>query len=364
MPMTSGRREPPTFELQRSIVTLLRGEVPRETHDASVVVGCLRRYECGGYLHALWERDGRRGSLPAAWAEPIARAHRKTAIDNLGALGEFRAVGEYLARQRIPFVLLKGAAYLTELYDDPGARALTDIDILVRPGDVQRVARHLAASEYEGSVDSWYPESRRFEMVRATGTRCRFEFHWHLGLPHRLRVDQEALWEGTREAQLEGIPCRLLRPKDAILYHVGHLADHYFGPTLKWIIDLREMLSRWKPDPAALASGAGDWRVRVALYLALRHLDKLFPGEAPGELLQRITPGPARRTMLRRIVSHAPAELMAVDAGSVRRFYLRPQLLDSPWDAALLSLRVMSRPATQLLRRLRPAAPLPWEPSS
>ena len=362
--VTSDRRWPPAFDLQRGIVTLLRGEAPRKTFDAAMVEACLRRYECGGYLHGLWSRDGRSVRLTPMWAEAIRRAHRKTAIDNLGALAEFRAVGEFLVRERIPYVLLKGAAYLVDLYDDPGKRALTDIDVLLKPGDARRVARHLAGSGYDGSVDPWYPEWRRLEMVRSGGTRCRFEFHWQLGLAPRLYIDQNALWDGTREGRLEGIPCRLLGPEDAILFHVGHLADHYYGPTLKWIIDLRKMLSQWRPDPVDLATRAAKWRVRVAFYLALRHMEKIFPDEVPRDLMTRIEPGPVRRAMLARLLSNSPAELMDVDPGSARRFLMRPHLLDSPWDALRLTMQVMSRPAMRVARRLREQAPLPWEPAA
>lgn len=361
--MKSDRREPPSFELQRSLVSLLRGEPPSETFDDGLVEACLRRYECGGYLHGAWRSAGRSAPLSPAWAEPIARAHRKTAIDNLGALAEFRAVGDALVRQKVPFVLLKGSAYLIDLYDDPGERPLTDIDLLLRPEDVHRVARYLAGSGYQGSVDPWYPESRRFEMVRMSGTHCRFEFHWQLGLEHRLRIDQDALWAGTRAAQLEGVPCRVLRPEDALLYHVGHLADHYFGPSLKWILDLRRMLSRWEIDPGRLVTRAADWRVRIALYLAFRHLEKLFPQETRGDLMRRLAPGSARLTILDRVLSDAPAELMQVDPDSPRRFLLRPCLLDSMWDSALLSMKVLGRPASRLLSRLGTPVPLPWEPS-
>ncbi len=362
-PGTSDRRWPPDFSLQRGIVALLRGETPPGTFDVAKVEACLRRYECGGYLHGLWGREGRSVRLPPRWAEAIRRAHRKTAIDNLAALAEFRAVGEYLGRAGIPYVLLKGAAYLVDLYDDPGERTLTDIDILLKPGDARRVARHLAAVGYEGSVDPWYPESRRFEMARPAGTRCRFEFHWQLGLAHRVRIEQNALWAGTREARLEGIPCRLLGMEETILFHVGHLADHYYGPTLKWIIDLRTMLSLWRPDPVDLATRAAEWRVRVAFYLALRHMERIFPDEVPRELMKRIEPGPARRAILARLLSNSPAELMDVDPGSARRFLMRPHLLDSPWDALRLTMQVMARPAMAVARRFREAAPLPWEPA-
>ncbi|HET6277624.1 MAG TPA: nucleotidyltransferase family protein [Candidatus Polarisedimenticolia bacterium] len=363
MAMTSGWREPPPFELQRSIVTLLRGEVPREAYDASLLEGCLRRYECGGYLHAQWGRGGSREPLPATWAEPIARAHRKTAIDNLGALAEFRAVGEFLARHRIPFVLLKGAAYLVDLYDDPGERALTDIDVLVRPDDVHRIARHLAEAGYEGIVDPWYPEYRRFEMVRNAGARSRFEFHWHLGQSFRQVIDQRALWDGAREGRLDGIPCRLLGPGETILYHVGHLADHYYGPTLKWIVDLRAMLSRYKPDPVDLAGRAGQWRLQVALYLALLHLDKLFPGESPPDLMKRVTPGRARRAILTPFLSSSPVELLDAEPGTVRRLLVRPIVVDSPLDALRMCAHIAGRPVVHLARRLQGPVPLPWEPA-
>jgi hypothetical protein len=362
-PMTGDRRGPPAFDLQRSVVALLRGEPPGGTFNPPSVEDCLRRYECGGYLHGLWGGDDSSERLPAMWSDLIGRAHRKTAIDNLGALVEFREVGEFLAREGIPFVLLKGAAYLVDLYDDPGERALTDIDLLLKPGDVHRVARHLAASGYEGSVDPWYPEYRRFEMVRRGGVRSRFEFHWHLGQSFRQRTDQQAVWDGTRDGRLEGMPCRLLGPEDAILYHVGHLADHYFGPTLKWIIDLREMLSRWQPDPADLANRAAKWRVRVALYLSLRHLEKLFPGEAPRDLMRRVEPGRIRRSVLARLLSSSPAELIEPDPGMFRRMLIRTCLVDSQWDALRLLFHVVSRPVVHLARHLRAPVALPWESS-
>ena len=201
-------------------------------------------------------------------------------------------------------------------------------------------------------------------MVHPVGTRCRFEFHWQLGLAPRVHIDQNALWKETREARLEGASCRLLGTEDTILFHVGHLADHYYGPTLKWIIDLREMLSQWRPDPVDLATRAAKWRVRVSFYLALRHMEKIFPDEVPRDLMTRIEPGPVRRAMLARLLSNSPAELMDVDPGSARRFLMRPHLLDSPWDALRLTMHVMARPAMRVARRLREPAPLPWEPAA
>lgn len=352
---------PPSPSFSAALLALLRGESPRHDFPPALVVTGLRRYDCGGYLQALWARDGRIGALPEGWAAGIAAVHRKTAIDNLVALAEFRMVGRILREASIPFVLLKGAAYLVDLYDDPGQRALTDIDLLIRRADAGRVARRLAATGYRGVIGIDYPENRRFEMSSRGETAVGFEFHWSLGLPHRFRVDADEVWRRAGRAVLEGVPCLRASPEDALLYHVAHLADHYFGPSLKWIVDLRLMFRSWPIDPEALADRSAAWRVRTALYLALRHLDRVFPGEAPAGLMERVAPGSWRRSLLLGRFSADPLELFSLTPDSTSRYPLRGLMIDRIRDAFLLAVGVVLRPMTRPLARALGRAHPPWE---
>lgn len=344
-----------------ALLALLRGENPRDDFPAAVAESGLRRFECGGYLHGLWIRDGGTGVLPAGWGAGIAAIHRKTAVDNLVALAEFRKVGRILQEERIPFVLLKGAAYLVDLYDDPGERALTDIDLLIRRGDAGRLARRLAGAGYRGEVGVDFPGNRRFEMSAPGEAAVGFEFHWALGLPHRFRVQGEEVWRRAGGAVLEGVPCLRAAPEDALLYHVAHLADHYFGPSLKWLIDLRRMFRKWPIDPEVLAGRSAAWRVRTALYLALRHFDRVFPGEAPAGLMERVAPGSWRRSLLLARMSSDPLEMFSVSPSSKRRYPLRSLMLDRVEDALLLALGVSLRPLTRPLARALGRADPPWE---
>lgn len=351
----------PSPSFSAALLALLRGERPRHDFPAALVETGLRRYDCGGYLQALWARDGRIGSLPEGWAAGIAAVHRKTAIDNLVALAAFRTVGRILADERVPFVLLKGAAYLVDLYDDPGQRALTDIDLLIRKDAAGRVARRLAGAGYRGVVGVDYPENRRFEMTSPGQTPVGFEFHWVLGLPHRFGVDAGEVWRRAGGAVLEGVSCLRAAPEDALLYHVAHLADHYFGPSLKWLVDLRLMLRRWPIDPGTLAGRSAEWRVGIALYLALRHLERVFPGEAPAGLMERVAPGARRRSLLHARFSADPLELFAVTSTSKSRYPLRCLMIDRVRDALLLVLEVFLRPVTRPLARALGRAVPPWE---
>jgi putative nucleotidyltransferase-like protein len=334
--------EPSATIMSEEVAALLRLQLPERDAPAEPAHACLKRYECGGYLYHAWRETGRLGNLPPGWRAALERAHRKISIDNLGALADFKAVGRHLAEEGVPFMLLKGAAYLVDLYDDPGARMLTDIDLLVRKSDVPRLLRRLAGAGFEkrGGLE----EYRRFELAAAGRNGCHFEFHSWLGLRFRDRIGQEEVWERSTLVVLEGVPCRRLAPEDAVLYHAAHQADHYFGPTLKWAIDLSQMLRIWKPDPEVLLRRAADWRLRVALALSLRHVDKIFPGAVPPRLLEGAEVGNARGRLVRPFLSSDPVHLFAPIQHSAWRYPLRCLLIDRPINALGQALRVLVRP--------------------
>jgi hypothetical protein len=350
----------PTVDQQQAVIRLLRREIPAGVVPAEAIDAALRRYECGGYLHALWAVAGRLGDLPPGWAPALSLAHRKTTVDNLAALAQFRGLAGHLLEEGAPFIVLKGAAYLTDLYDDPGARMLTDIDLLVRRSDVGRVARRLARAGYEGSWAYHRRDYRRFEMWLPREGRCHFEFHWWLGLPYRFRIEQDDLWRRSVPTVLEGAACRRLAAEDALLYHVAHLAEHYYGPTLKWVLDLRSMLRRWRPDPRIVEERAASWGIRTALSLALDHLAKLFPGEVPEALRERLAPGPVRRNLLRRYRSAQPIEMLDVPSGRWSAYLLRAILVDRPADALGAALGILARPLTAPIVRALGLAEPPW----
>jgi hypothetical protein len=346
--------DPPAIEVQEAILRLLRGEAPDRDAPGETIDSALRRYECGGYLHEVWRRSRLVSQLPPGWAAGITRAHRKTMLDNLVALADFRAFARILQSEGIPFIVLKGGAYLFDLYDDPGERALTDIDLLIRPSDVSRLSRSLVEAGYLRVKGD--DEYRRFEVTAAGDGRCRFEVHWWLGLSERA-IDQDGVWARSGAAELEGIRHLRLARDDAVLYHVSHQADHFFGPSLKWMIDLRLMLRRWPLDVEFLIGKATTWRVRVPLSLAVLYVEKLFPGEARGCLKEALAPSALRRLLLSPILDSGPLGFMKVADGRLTRYIARCLLLDRPVDLLSGVARVLRRPLLRGPHQTRRAAP-------
>ncbi|HET8947363.1 MAG TPA: nucleotidyltransferase family protein [Candidatus Polarisedimenticolia bacterium] len=351
----------PEVSLQAQVLKALQGVAPSSDVAAAEAERALRHYECGGYLHALWRQLGR--PLPEPWGRAAAGLHRRTLVDSLSALGQLREVSQILEAERIDFLVLKGASYLADLYPDVGARQLVDVDLLVRPEGTAAVARKLVDLGFQGTVGEHYPEDERFEMVRpGHASDCGIEFHWRLGVEGRMRLDQEALWSAAEPFAIDGVPYRRLGIHEAIVYHAGHAADHYFGPGLKWTIDLREMLRTWRPSPERLLALAEAWGLRVALHLALVQVDRIFPGEVPAGLLRGTAPGLVRRLGLSLVRSGEPAELLRGGGGGQPRWFLRPLLIDAVGDVIAVSARVLRRPLVRAWRRhVSGQAPAPWE---
>ncbi len=274
---------------------------------------------------------------------------------------QFREVAALLGEAGVPFILLKGAAYLAELHDDPGSRPLTDIDLLIPEESVPRAARALFARGFQGDTGVRFPEYRRFEMWRPGPAPCRFEFHWHLGMPGRMRTRQEELWSAARPVALDGIPALALSHDTALLYHVGHMAEHYFGPTLKWALDLRRMLQRWEVPAVPALSEA--WGLRGAMFLALSHVDRLFPGDPVLPALETVATQ-ARRRRLSGFLSRDPIDLLDLGEGALRRAAFRLALLDKPADALAFCLHLATRSAAFGWNVAAGRGRAPWLPAS
>jgi len=209
------------------------------------------------------------GRVPLDVRAELLAARDETLACNLVYRDQFRIVVSALAEAGIPTIALKGLALAEWLYDHIGQRPMTDIDLLVQPGDVPKAAGVLSGLGYRpqhgtlsGEIGAHFQASiwpsahqraKHWQLRhRRAGVDCLLELHWtleHAGHSDRLA----ALWRNSRETRVAGVRCRQLGPEDELVHLLAHFGLHGFGPLL-WLSDL-DRLVRQSPRPDWIGIG-------------------------------------------------------------------------------------------------------------
>ncbi len=132
-------------------------------------------------LYPVFERHQVLHELPEGITSLLREAHARNAEKNAGIMGQVRRVAQAFQQVGIPAVFLKGAGYLLQgLYKDAGERVMTDIDVLVRGEDeekVQEVLRGLGYKAMAGAAEGDYGDHRHLPPFYHPGEVVPVEVH-------------------------------------------------------------------------------------------------------------------------------------------------------------------------------------------
>ena len=133
------------------------------------------------------KNDGLLNDLPEELSKYLQALYEANLERNTFFIDALEELHEKFAKNNIPFIVLKGGAALCDnLYNDPGARLLQDIDILVKPEKAGSAWQILAESGYEeipdpGKVLDGLPTDSRHHHLNAQrklGTPVIIEIHY------------------------------------------------------------------------------------------------------------------------------------------------------------------------------------------
>lgn len=241
----------------------------------------------------------------------LTSALRVAESNQLSVLQEVRKIQSALSDQRVPVVLLKGAAYIAgELAPAPG-RLLSDIDIMVPVGQLQIAEGELIKRGWMptkfNAYDQHYYRQWMHELppLRHHGRGTNLDVH-HTILPPTaaLKPDVNKLW-----AAVVALPSYdgvfVLSPADMVLHSATHLFhDGELENGLRDLVDIDALIRQFGVDadfPDVLVSRAAELDLSRPLFYALRYCKKLlgtpFPEQAairaekngsPGRLFVRL----------------------------------------------------------------------------
>ncbi len=231
---------------------------------------------------------------------------------------ELHAVRRALRDLEIPLMLLKGAAYLVAELPPSEGRTLSDLDLLVRREDLERVEVRLQEqgweSRLEDDYDQRYYREWMHEIPPLVHPRRGVEVDLHhnlLALTGRYRVPAASLWREARPLE----PGLLLpAPTDLILHSAVHLvvSDELRGG-LRDLFDIHQLYLHYRDREAdfdqRLAERARELGVARPFWYVVQAAHRLLGTPFPPSLLEP-PPGEAPGALTARLMNHLVAKVL------------------------------------------------------
>ncbi len=244
----------------------------------------------------------------------------RNALQNARASELTEEVAAALAQQGIPVILLKGGALLHTLYDDPGLRPLTDVDLLVAERDVQRAAAQLRRIGLEGVPTAGVP--RRGPLCHMHAVYCRpetlpVELHWRLFEGYQPYVfDLAEVWTHARPHAAVSGNVLTMSGEHELMHLCVHLERHAVAYAslvnrvdwfdllllpqglgrLLWLYDVARYLQRRSAelDWDLFARTARRWATAGRVHAVLELCNRALGPAPPAGILQALDSGQPR----------------------------------------------------------------------
>jgi len=283
--------------------------------DASVAPAAWRDWLAGGGdIEALDDASNRllglvyrnlRTATGANGLDPrLAGIYRHNWSANQLRLHEALPLLRRLAGEGEPAMLFKGAALLHLLPGGHGIRPMGDVDVLVRPHQVDTAVDALNDAGFLGPGDA------RLALLRRHGHAAHFtlrglttvDLHWHsLHGP----VDDSALFADASTMELAGTPVLLPRPEDTVVHVCAHAmsVQPMDRHRVRWLADLALLVgAHAELDWGVVIARAREGQVAPAVADALRTARNAVELPVPEWVLSELTDTPLRERLLHRVV--------------------------------------------------------------
>ena len=238
----------------------------------------------------------------------------------------------------IPF---KGFALIQTLYHNPGLRVMADIDLLIRETDLERLKIILTESGYIENQEHNEPNVKVFLKQFLSNRIIIIEIHDAIVPARPYKLDLPDLWNRAQEKIINNEKIFYLSPEDTFLSLALHLRRHTRRLTLKFILDIAELLNAEgeKLDWHYIIVSAKNNRIVTTIYCSIYLAKELLGASASIGILNNFKPNVIKCTLMRYIITKYNFFDLERWQGILLRFLLFDNILDFVvylWRASLL----------------------------
>jgi hypothetical protein len=322
--------------------------VPECAVDWDNLLAALSRHRVATLAYATLSHEDRLDQCPLAFQKALRNTHYVRSLGLVAKFDQLKRVVSHLQAGGVDFLVLKGPVVAHTVYPDPYLRDFSDLDLLVRAGDEDRMDDAL----YEfGYAKQDYPGPPMPKLIpQVINTVHTLYVHAGDGLPVEVHCDDvlfdglvprglDDMWRRAVTVTMENCQFQALSFEDHLLHLCAHLHHHRFDQLYR-VADLLFYLRDH--------SGEIDWdaflrsvrleEAQVPVYYSFLLVGQLYGVSAPAPVMAALKPDRFRRFW--------SGHYMAWDA--VRTFSdtetLRFSFKSTPWlRSTLMNLLVMGR---------------------
>lgn len=167
---------------------------------------------------------------------------RATWVSNQLTLNALAAALDALAQHEIHPVVVKGAALVTGVYEEPGIRRMGDADIVVGPDDFD-VAYEVLVSRGWRPKGSWI---HSVDLVAPTGEGL--DLHRWALFPRFCRYEESTWYRRTVPGSVLGRRTSRLRLSDELVLAVVHGLFTHGASSVRWPLDVAAIMRSASPS--------------------------------------------------------------------------------------------------------------------
>lgn len=199
----------------------------------------------------------------------------------------------------VPVLLLKGLALLATTYRRPGLRPMGDIDLLIRPDDVERATEALARADCRRGAefvrDDFFPRYYyETEWITQSQRPVRIDLHVRPFRPLRAActVPDDALWDDASRISVGESPAWIPEPERMLIHLCAHAAFHGCE-RLIWLYDIHRFVRQFadRLDWDKFVALTESWRLALPVRTAIRACAQTLGTSVPRDVEEALAGG-------------------------------------------------------------------------
>ncbi len=210
-------------------------EILNNNLDWKYIINCCVKQGISPLFYWNLSRIDKDKSLPYEVVRNLEEMYYSNLARNVLFYDELGKVLTAFKRASVDAIVLKGAFLAEEIYKNIGLRSMTDIDLLIKEEDLQKVEYELTKLKYS-AIKVIFPTKlhEKFQTVWTNelqfiheAKKIIIEIHWGIQPPQiHLNVDINKFWENSKPTRIAGIDTLTLSSEDLLQYLCLHLQKH------------------------------------------------------------------------------------------------------------------------------------------